>query len=305
MPTAMKQVREALGDDAVILSSQTHKGKKGVTITAAVQPGDDEDAPAPSRVSSSEPLRFKIHELLRFHNVPEMFIAKIINADKSAWTGDVRHCLEKLMAAYFTFDPINMQQGNILMLVGPPGIGKTLTIARIASRLAMDKQPALIITTDNKRAGGVEQLQAFTTILNQPLKVAASRKALAEHLKSAERYEYVLIDTAGCNPYDTAELDELADFADQKGIDPVLALPAGGDSLEAIDHVEAFMALPIKRMLVTRADTARRFGGILAAAAAHNLSFCNVSSSSSIVDPLLPVDEALLAQLLLRYQLQT
>jgi flagellar biosynthesis protein FlhF len=167
----------------------------------------------------------------------------------------------------------------------------------------MQKEQVLVITTDNKRAGGVEQLQAFINILDQPLKVAASPHALAQYLKSAEKYEYVLIDTAGCNPYDKQEINELAEFSEQgKNIEPVLALPAGGDSLEAIDTVEAFMALPVRRLLVTRADTARRFGGVLAAAAAHGLAFCNASSSSSVTDPLLPLDEVLLAQLLLKYR---
>ncbi len=83
------------------------------------------------------------------------------------------------------------------MLIGPPGIGKTLTIARIAAKLTMDKQSLLVITTDNKRAGGIEQLQAFTNILGHPLKVAPSRAALAQYLKSAKKQTHVLIDTAG------------------------------------------------------------------------------------------------------------
>jgi flagellar biosynthesis protein FlhF len=112
----------------------------------------------------------------------------------------------------------------------------------------------------------------------------------------------VLIDTAGCNPYDQAELDELTAFAEQEDVEPVLALPAGGDSLEAIDMVESFMQLPVKRLLVTRADTTRRFGSVLAAAAAHELSFCNLSNSPSVTKPLMPMNDNVLANLLLKYK---
>jgi len=315
MPTAMQQVREALGDDAVILSSQMHRGK-GVSVTAAVEQEEsselrgtsyekkEENNPLATRNSqlATEHIRFEVQETLRFHNIPELFIAKIMNADRDAWKKDARHSLEKLLAAYFTFEPLHLERGHTLMLVGPPGIGKTLTIARIAARLTMDKRPVFVVTTDNKRAGGIEQLQAFTNILGQPLKVATSHTALAQYLKSLSKQSHVLIDTAGCNPYDKEELAELAAFAAQENIEPVLAMAAGGDSLEAIDTVETFMQLPIKRLLVTRADTARRFGGIVAAAAAHGLSFCNASSSSSITDHLLPIDESLLARLLLKYK---
>jgi len=319
MPSAMQQVREALGEDAVILSSQ--KSKKGVSITAAVEQNEEsklEKFTPAHPPQATEPLRFHIHEILRFHNLPELFIAKILQKSTddelsslqaehhASGRSDERHllrlALEKLTASYFNYHPITLKKGNILMLIGPPGIGKTLTIARIAAKLTMDKQPLLVITTDNKRAGGIEQLQAFTNILGHPLKVAPTYSALAQHIKSAKKQAHVLIDTTGCNPYDAAELDELTTFASLEGVEPVLTLSAGGDSLEAIDMVEAFMALPIKRLLVTRADTARRFGGVLAAAAAHNLAFCNASSSSSITDPLLPMDETLLAQLLLKYK---
>ena len=105
----------------------------------------------------------------------------------------------------------------------------------------MEKHPGLaVITTDSKRAGGIEQLQAFTNILDLPLKVATSRKELARITSKRCRNMRVLIDTAGCNPYDKAEMKELKDYAID-GIEPVLVLPAGGDSLEAIDIAEAFM----------------------------------------------------------------
>ncbi len=132
MPAAMKQVREALGDNAIILSSQSHKGKKGVSVTAAVEQEDDElrsdewpERKSSSTASNSQPatesLRFQIQETLRFHNIPELFIAKIMNADRGAWKANSRHCLEKLLAAYFRFEPLNFSSP----LGGAPGEGGT------------------------------------------------------------------------------------------------------------------------------------------------------------------------------------
>ncbi len=331
MPSAMQMVRDELGEDAIILASEKHNGKS-IRVTAAIDMRDETASPAPQTNGHRQPLprsepradnlRFDLQNVLRFHNVPELYIAKMLqrttDADLSAAAALhrvggshdeqnlYRLALEKLLGRCFAFDPLPLDSPSMrLMLVGTPGIGKTLTIAKLAARLTMDGQKLAVITTDNKRAGGIEQLQAFTNILNINLRPVSTRQELTKELNALPSGMRVLVDTAGCNHYSDSELKELKSLATLEDLDPALVMPAGGDSAEAIDMAEAFAAyMPLKRLLVTRADTARRFGGILAVAAAQNLSFCHVSSSPSIVDTLQPVNAALLAQLLLRYQLQ-
>lgn len=330
MPAAMKMVRDALGENAVILATEARKGKKGISVTAAVDTKDEFIAASPpSRPASRttggdvvDELRFELQNILRFHNIPDLFVAKILqkatprelsslsalhtisaNRDEKPL---LRLAMEKVVGSYFQFAPLPIDDGKLrVMLIGPPGIGKTLTIAKMAARIALSRQPLAVFTTDNKRAGGIEQLQAFTNILELPLHVAPTPKELAMQLKELPGGTQVLIDTAGCNPYDAGEMQEIQALSAHKDIEPVLVLPAGGDSAEMIDTVEPFTAVPIKRLLVTRGDTARRFGGILSAAAAHKLKFCNISNSSSIVNILEPLDGGRLAQMLLRYQLQS
>jgi len=337
MPSALNLVRQSLGESAIILSSEDHPEKRMVSVTAAVEEDDEESiiAPIVSRKSVPGPsfeatlaaaefdmegLRHQVQTTLRFHNLPEVFIAKLMQKASDAQLRQAlavtaaqhkderalpRILLEKLLAGFFGFKPLPFGGKLRLMLVGAPGIGKTLTIAKLATQLAMEKKPITVITCDNKRAGGVEQLQAFTNILSLRLLVASNLADLKGYISTVATDSSLLIDTAGCNPYDADEMAELASYANVGNIEPVFAMQAGGDSMEAIDMVEAFSALPVQRILITRADTARRFGGVLASAASHGLAFSNVSSSPSVIDELQPVDAGVLAQLLLRYQLHS
>jgi flagellar biosynthesis protein FlhF len=326
MPAAMKAVRDAMGERAIIIASERTEGSKMISVTAALEEEDEALPPARAAERERDPaidhLRHEIQNILRFHNLPELFIAKLMQKatdaelaasmalQRIAGTRDQqqlqRLVMESLIGGFFDFDPLLSDKRDLrLMLVGPPGTGKTLTIAKLAARLSLDKQKIAVITTDNKRAGGVEQLQAFTSILGLELQVATSRTELMQYLKALPKTTRALIDTAGCNAYDEAQLQELKSYVSIEGVEPVLALPAGGDSLETVDMTEMFASLPVRRLLITRADTTRRLGGALAAAAAHGLAFCHISLSSSIVDSLHPADPALLSQLLLRYQLQT
>ncbi len=331
MPTAMQMVRDALGDNAIILATDS-KGGRQVTLTAAVEPDDEFKLSSPSplgrgrgdgnipepRAPAPEPLtndiKFELQNILRFHNLPEIFIARLLQKITPADFLDViskrrgseelfRPALEKLLARNFVFDPLRFSTQDMrIMLVGTPGIGKTLTIAKLATKLAMDKQSVAVITTDNSRAGGVEQLQAFTSILGIELQTANTRSELEKILKQLQPRTRVLIDTAGCSPYDESGLAELKSIATIENIEPVMVLQAGGDSMEAIDTVEIFGTLPIRRLLVTRADTTRRFGGVLAASIAHGLGFCNISRSSSITDSLQMLEPQMLAHMLLKYK---
>ncbi len=352
MPAAMKMVRDALGDDAIILSTNAKSGTNHVTVTAAIE----EDNLPPTRVNDSPPavstrlesnkpiqknsakhdwaaqpaktniardeepriaddIKFELQNILRFHNLPEILVAKLLQRLTLADFHEVitkhngppdelyRPATEKLLSRNFVFEPLRFTtHATHIMLIGTPGIGKTMTVAKLATKLALGKHPLTVITTDTSRAGGIEQLSAFTSILNIELQVAESVKQLEEMTRFIPARTRVLIDTAGCSPYNHKEFAELKDLASIENIEPVLVMPAGGDSLEAIDMLEVFSEIKIRRLLVTRCDAARRFGGIMAAALTHGLSFCNISRSPSITDTLLAMEPGLMAQMLLRFK---
>lgn len=307
MQEALSQVKAALGDDALILS--TEEKRDGVYITAAVdadslympkKPPTTNHQPRTTRIPpQGDAIRFDVQHDLRFHNLPEIFIAKFaatlndatiaqilgkgrINiADESRYF--LQLALEHVCNAIVPFTTLPASPHR-LMLVGTSGAGKTLTIAKLATQHHLAGHHTLVITTDVKRAGGIEQLKSFTDILGVPLSVCPDKKALTAVLKSARPNHYVLIDTAGCNPYSAKEMSELAQLSKAAHVELALVMPAGMDAQEAIDITEAFSELPLSHLIATRADCTRRFGGLLAASIAHQLPFSLVGDSASVTN---------------------
>lgn len=321
---AMTQIRTAMGEDAVIISTTRDPVGKGVTVTAAMESDDpiafEEDFVAPNGIANdSAPVPrneeakvfIELKAILAYHSVPAavtdrlLDTAQMLNFEPDATFEGIRKTLRKILEATFQFLPLPLNRSGFrIMLVGAPGVGKTMTIAKMAAQMVMDKKNVTIITTDTKRAGGVEQLQAFTDILGLELKVAENRAELRQIMQECAEDERVLIDSAGTNPYDAKELKELGEFLGVGNVEPVLAMPAGGDAQEAAHFARAFGFTHAKRMLFTRADISRRYGSILSAAASGDYAFCNSSSSAKVIGEYRAVDADYLSTLLMQYRLE-
>jgi flagellar biosynthesis protein FlhF len=325
---AMEQVRETLGEDAVIISTTRDSGNKQVSVTAAIENDEPLELTEDFSVSASashayaeEPFAglhseeakvlTEIKSILAYHSVPAavtdqlLDTAQMIPFEPDTTYEGLRKTLARLLESCFSFMPLPLQRSGFrAMLVGPPGVGKTMTIAKMAAQMVMDKQQVTVITTDTKRAGGIEQLHAFTDILNLDLKVADGREELKKLLQTIGKDERVLVDSAGTNPYNKDELREVSDLLGLGGIEPILTIPAGGDAEEAADIAKAFRFTQARRILFTRVDVSRRYGSILSAVNSGNYAFCNRSSSARVVGEFETMQAGTLSDMLLQYRLE-
>jgi flagellar biosynthesis protein FlhF len=281
---AMTEARSELGGEALILSSRRVAG--GVELTAALE-GDDAPAPLPAAGPAPLPAAGRA-AALAWHGVPELLTHRLAAGP-----------LAFALSVALRFEALVPGGGAPVLVVGPPGAGKTLTVARLAARLAMAGQPPMVVSADGKRAGAAEQLAAFTRLLGLQLLVASTPAALARALARRPEGGAVLIDSPGSDPFDPAQRDEIAALAATAGAEPLAVLPAGLDVAEAADLAAAYGGLGARRLAATRLDAARRIGAVLAAAGA-GLALAEAGIGPGAADGLVPMTPDLLASRLMR-----
>jgi len=309
-------VRDSLGESAIIVS--THQEADGpARIIAAVEPVEaaNEDfaetfpedwvegwPEVPAADPDLEDRAAYLRQALLGHGVPHRLADRLAGLAAAEDTLGAAAALTHAFDRQLGFAPLEPFTDGMapLALIGPPGAGKTITAAKICARAHMAKQTVLPVSTDTKRAGGVEQLAAFTRILDLDLETAADPDALAAVVRAhRDQPGRMVIDTAGTNPYHRADMDLLARFLDAADAEPVLVLPAGGDATEAADMACIYAAAGATRLIATRMDIARRFGGIIAAADAARLPLADISISHQVAKGLSPITPGVLARLIM------
>ncbi len=160
-----------------------------------------------------------------------------------------------------------------LMLVGPTGVGKTTTIAKLAGDLVLKrKRSVALLTIDTYRVGAQDQLKAYADLLDIPFAVASTPAHFAEELRRLERVDHVLIDTAGRSPADAVRVHELKGFCRAAaGIQVCLALGANAGRAEFSAVVERFSLLPIEHAVLTKFDECAAAGRLYGCLRRHRL----------------------------------
>ena len=162
---------------------------------------------------------------------------------------------------------------RIIAIVGPTGVGKTTTIAKLAAMHALSRNASVaMVTTDNFRVGAIEQLKTYAKIMDLPLEVAATSQELAKVLARHADKDLILIDTAGRSPKDAERLEELKGYLEcQPGIETYLCMSATTRARELDEIIATFGVLPITRFLFTKLDESESYGCIVNTHLKHKL----------------------------------
>jgi flagellar biosynthesis protein FlhF len=211
-------------------------------------------------------------------------VTNVETADQ-AW----RKALYYLAAKLETVGEDLLDQGGIFALIGPTGVGKTTTIAKLAARFALrhgNRQVALI-STDNYRIGAQEQLNTYARILDVPVRSAGTREELAVALNALKGKRLILIDTAGMSQRDVRLSEQLSllDVAGQ-GVQSFLTLSAATDYSSLEQAISSFGAAKPAACILTKIDEAGSLGGALSALIHKSLPLAFMTDGQKVPEDL-------------------
>ncbi|MEQ8281344.1 MAG: hypothetical protein RIC04_00105 [Parvibaculum sp.] len=226
MTDAIVQVRAALGDDAIIVSSHEN-GRGSIEVTAAVETALRADGDARSGQDTSgleqrleQMLRARLHApaapaagtapspddpfipfdrlsieaALEAHAVPPALRSDLLTAAVALDRDDAIAALAGALEARLGFEPLPVRPQAPIMAIGLPGAGKTVTLAKLAARAVVDGAPVDIVTTDTARTGAVAQGEAYAHLIGVNLHRAETIDALSLLLEEGNASEDALGD---------------------------------------------------------------------------------------------------------------
>jgi flagellar biosynthesis protein FlhF len=242
----------------------------------------------------------KLRLLLENSDVSEKLIKHILSDEKTLnlrpedMNGFLKSSIEKLIKI-----SDSKMEGKVI-LVGPTGVGKTTTIAKLAGKLALiEKKKVGLITIDTYRIGAVEQLKSYAEIMNLPFKVVLSVKDMEAAVESMKDCEVILVDTTGRSSSNIMQISELRSFIEKVHADSVhLVISSTTKEKDVYAITEGYRQLNYNNVIVSKLDETTTFGSILNIldSAGQPLSF--VTTGQNVPDDLRSITEAQISNLI-------
>jgi flagellar biosynthesis protein FlhF len=177
---------------------------------------------------------------------------------------------QKLILRFGRPEPLEVEKGKtkVVFFIGPTGVGKTTTIAKIASRFKVEQNdPIAFITSDTYRIAAPEQLRVYANILDVPMSVVYSAEELNDTLDKMRDYALVFVDTAGFSHRNEAQREDISKLI--KNLDPewdkevYLVVSATTKYRDLLDIADIYSEISDYKLIFTKLDETSAYGNLL------------------------------------------
>lgn len=179
-----------------------------------------------------------------------------------------------------------LKRGGIVALLGPTGVGKTTTVAKLAARAAMEygADNVALVTTDTYRIGAHEQLSIYGRIMGCPVRVAKDSSELADVIYQLRNRRLILVDTAGMGQRDVRLSEQLDTLMQESGsvINSYLVLPATAQRKVLQETIEHFRRIPLSGCILTKLDESLSLGEFISVVIQNALPVAYIANGQRV-----------------------
>lgn len=219
-------------------------------------------------------------------------------------------CIERaaereLISLFGKVEPLmldDLTKPKIIALVGPTGVGKTTTIAKLAANFALyEKKDVMLITADTYRIAAQEQLKTYGDIMNLPVAVVFTPSDFAKTVEENRHRDLIILDTAGRSQKNTMHLNEIKGFIDAvPDIETFLCISLNTKMEDINEIVEKFKETHIDRYIFTKVDETNSYGSALNVIYDTGNALSYITNGQDVPDDIEIADLKKIAKLILR-----
>jgi len=217
--------------------------------------------------------------------------------------GITQRVMKVLSSMVSVSDPFTTANGkqHLAAFIGPTGVGKTTTIAKLAAVLNLQQKKRVgIISVDSFRIGAVDQLRTYAAIMGLPCLSAFSARELQMAVRKMQEKDVVLIDTAGQSHLDTERMKALGRIMEaEQNISNHLVLSATTERSDMREAAENFSILHPRTYVFTKIDETRRRGAIIDQVGQLKMPISFVTNGQRVPEDILPADKRNILKLIL------
>lgn len=214
-----------------------------------------------------------------------------------------KRVLKEILSSISVFSPFGAGNGKrqLAAFIGPTGVGKTTTIAKLAAELSLKRKKRVgLISIDSYRIGAIEQLKTYAAIMGLPCLPAFSRRDLETAVRKMEGRDIVLIDTAGQSHLDRDRLSELCRLMEGNlSISSHLVLSTTTKMQDMREAADNFAILDPKTYVFTKVDETKRNGSIVDQVLTLKMPVSFVTNGQKVPEDIMPADKKKILKLIL------